>query len=187
MFNSQRLVGIWRYTGLIAVVLAWIVIAVSIAYNPWFNLFKYALSDLGDPRRANLPWIYNTGLIATGAVASVYSFYLAYRSTSKIHTFASAQVFVAGLFLALIGVFPSGTRPHVFVSVWFFIQMWLALLATLTGMVVEQRKTHATLLGLLAVIGPTGALLVKWPSVAILEIYGIIIINIYVAVLTKTF
>jgi Predicted membrane protein len=38
-------------------------------------------------------------------------------------------VFVAGLFLALIGIYHAGTRPHVFVSTWFFVQMDTALIA----------------------------------------------------------
>ncbi|MEM1627735.1 MAG: DUF998 domain-containing protein [Desulfurococcaceae archaeon] len=185
--QAKWFLNLWRFTGVLAVILAWIVIAISITYNPWFDLFKHALSDLGDPGMANNPWIYNTGLIVTGVVTCIYSLYLAYRSINKVHVFASALIFVAGIFLSLIGVFPSGTRPHVFISTWFFIQIWLAMLATSIGMASESKTPHAMSLAILAITGPIGAFIVKWPSVALLEIYGIVIINIYIVLLTRNF
>ncbi|MEM4984919.1 MAG: DUF998 domain-containing protein, partial [Sulfolobales archaeon] len=60
---------LWRLTGLIAVFSAWTTIFLSVSKNPWFNVFKHALSDLGGPRAVD-PWIYNVGLIVTGALAS---------------------------------------------------------------------------------------------------------------------
>ncbi|MEM2826282.1 MAG: DUF998 domain-containing protein [Sulfolobales archaeon] len=177
---------LWRLTGLIAVFSAWITIFLSVSKNPWFNVFKHALSDLGGPRAVD-PWIYNVGLIVTGALASTYATYLAKTSTSKISTYASSFIFIAGIFLALIGLFPSGTRPHVFVSTWFFIQMWMALVASTIDFLFKKQLIPGLTLLSLSIIGPLGALLVKWPSVALLEIYGIIIINAYVTVLTRKF
>lgn len=178
---------LWRFTGLIAAILAWIVIAVSISQNPWFNIFEHALSDLGDLAKANKPWIYNVGLIIVGIITCIYSLYLTYASSSKVHTFASALIFVAGIFLALIGIFPSGTKPHTFVSTWFFIQMWLALVISLIGMVLDRRTVYSVVLGLISIIGPLGALSFKWPSIALLEVYGIILIDIYLIVLLSVF
>lgn len=171
---------------MIAVFSAWITIFLSVSKNPWFNVFKHALSDLGGPRAVD-PWIYNVGLIVTGALASTYATYLAKTSTSKISTYASSFIFIAGIFLALIGLFPSGTHPHVFVSTWFFIQMWMALVASTIDFLFKKQLIPGLTLLSLSTIGPLGALLVKWPSVALLEIYGIIIINAYVTVLTRKF
>jgi hypothetical membrane protein len=56
--------GLIRYSGIIAVILAWVVIAVSISVNPWFVFTKNAFSDLGGPYATD-PWIYNYGLIIT--------------------------------------------------------------------------------------------------------------------------
>ncbi|MEM2752299.1 MAG: DUF998 domain-containing protein, partial [Sulfolobales archaeon] len=96
-------------------------------------------------------------------------------------------IFIAGIFLALIGLFPSGTHPHVFVSTWFFIQMWMALVASTIDFLFKKQLIPGLTLLSLSIIGPLGALLIKWPSVALLEIYGIIIINAYVTVLTRKF
>ncbi|MCG2870075.1 MAG: DUF998 domain-containing protein, partial [Vulcanisaeta sp.] len=120
--------GLIRYSGIIAVILAWVVIAVSISVNPWFVFTKNAFSDLGGPYATD-PWIYNYGLIITSVFVDLYSINLLLTSRNKVESFASAFVFVAGLFLALIGIYHAGTRPHVFVSTWFFVQMDMALIA----------------------------------------------------------
>jgi len=175
---------LWRFCGVVAAILAWIVIALAVSRNPWFNVFKHALSDLGDLKGANDPWIYNVGLIVTGVITCIYSLYIAYTSNNKVLVFASALLFVAGIFLALIGVYPAGTRPHTFVSTWFFIQMLLAIIAIAIGFTVEKALLHAAILWIISVIGPLGAILIKWPSVALQEIYGIILIDIAIVTIT---
>lgn len=175
-----------RFTGLAAFALAWITVFLSIQRNTWFNFFKHALSDLGGPRAVD-PWIYNVGLVATGAMASVYGVYLALVSTSKASIYASSFVFIAGIFLALVGVFPSGTRPHVFVSTWFFVQAWMAMLASAIDFLAKKEVTTGAVLLSLSVIGPVGALLIRWPSVALLEVYGVILIGVYIVTLTKRY
>jgi len=177
------LITLWRFSGVIAMVLAWIVIALAVLKNPWFNVFKHALSDLGGPL-ANTPQIYNLGLIATGITICLYSLYITYASEAKVLVFASALLFVAGVFLALIGIYPSGTRPHTFVSTWFFIQMLIAIIATALDMTLEKSFYHATALWIISIVGPVGALLIKWPSVALQEIYGIVLIDIAVIIMT---
>ena len=47
---------LFRFIGLVAAVLAWIVILLSIHHNPWFVFTKHAFSDLGGPG-AEKPWI----------------------------------------------------------------------------------------------------------------------------------
>lgn len=177
---------LWRFTGLIAIILSWIIIIVSVYLNPWFNVYKHALSDLGGPK-ANLPWIYNVGLVVVGSIVCIYSLYLAYVVTDKLYAFSSALMFIAGIFLALIGLFPSGTKPHDFVSLWFFVQIWLSLVAVAISMTKHRKIVHSSIMWIIAIIGPLGAILIKWPSVAILEIYGVILIDIYVAILTINF
>jgi len=179
-----RAMVLWRLCGVIAAILAWIIIALAVLRNPWFNLLEHALSDLGDPKGAIDPWIYNVGLIVTGVITCIYSTYIANASSNKVLVFASALLFVAGVFLALIGVYPAGTRPHTFVSTWFFIQMFLAIVATAIGFAIEKAFHHAAVLWAVSTIGPLGAILVKWPSVALLEFYGIVLID--VAVITVT-
>lgn len=69
--------------------------------------------------------------------------------------------------------------------VWyFFAQTWLAIVAFAIDSYHTGRYLLATLFVLVAIMGPPGALLIKWPSVALLEIYGIILVDIFVAGLT---
>ncbi|MCX8185069.1 MAG: DUF998 domain-containing protein [Sulfolobales archaeon] len=177
---------ILRFSGLVAVVLAWVVIYVSTYRNPWFDVFRHALSDLGGPRAAD-PWIYNVGLVATGVVTSTYSLYLAAASREKASIYASAFIFIAGVFLSLIGIFPSGTRPHTFVSTWFFVQMWMALVASAVDFLLRKKLIPGLTTLALLITGPLGAVLIDWPSVALLEIYGVVIIDIYVIILTLNY
>jgi len=168
-----------RFSGVIAAVLAWFVIGLAIYYNSWFVFTRDALSDLGGPN-ANVPWVYNYGLIITAIFVVLYSVYLILDAKNKMEVVGGAFVAIAGIFLALIGVYYAGTRPHVFVSTWFFVQMDLAMLIYSLGLLFERLKVYGFLLIVMSVIGPVVALLVKWPSAATLEVFGIIIIDLWV-------
>ncbi len=81
---------------------------------------------------------------------------------------------------------PPGTRPHTFVSTWFFIQADLALIAIgmelwgfLAGRLIVALSVLAFPLALL--VGAT----LGWPSTAILETYGILIIDAGVLLATS--
>ncbi len=182
-FKTMAWRGLIRYSGIIAVILAWVVIAVSISVNPWFVFTKNAFSDLGGPYATD-PWIYNYGLIITSVFVDLYSINLLLTSRNKVESFASAFVFVAGLFLALIGIYHAGTRPHVFVSTWFFVQMDMALIALGIGSLMGGDRGLGLFSLLLGVLAPIPASLIPWPSAATEEAYGIVIIDIWVVVRT---
>jgi len=183
----RRLEVIWRYSWLLGFSLFWVFLVLSISRNPWFDLRRHALSDLGDARRATDPWMYNAGLVVVGTVLCVYSLYVAYVSRGRLAVFSSALLFTAGLFLALVGVFPSGTRPHTFVSTWFFVQVWLSSIPLLVDSVRSRRPTYVASMASVSIIAPAVAYaveaLVGWPSVAILEVYGAVVVGLYLAVL----
>ena len=87
------------------------------------------------------------------------------------------------MFLALIGVFPAGTRPHVFVSTWFFVQMGVGLIVLgvsmrLRGLPYGLFVSAVSLAGFL-VYGLVEATL-GWPSVAAGEAFGILVIDVAV-------
>ncbi len=172
------------YTGVIAAVLAWLFIVISISVNPWFVFTRNAFSDLGGPYATD-PWIYNYGLITTSVFVDLYSINLLLISRNKIEDFASAFVFIAGLFLALIGIYHAGTRPHVFVSTWFFTQMDMALITWggVGSLIARDRRLGLFSL-LLGVIAPAIALIIPWPSAATEEAYGIVVIDLWVSVIT---
>ncbi|WP_291765260.1 DUF998 domain-containing protein [Caldivirga sp. UBA161] len=170
--------SILTYMGVAAAVVAWIVILISIKLNPWFSMFSNALSDLGGPN-ANYPWVYNYGLVLTAALMLLFSFYLLFVSKNKVEAMGASFVAVASIFLALIGIFHEGTYPHVFVSEWFFTQMDLAVIVWSIGLIISGRLNYGIPLLLLGVIAPIPALLIKWPSTAILESYGIVVIDVW--------
>lgn len=170
-----------RYCGITAVVFAWLVITISIYLNPWFNFFRNAFSDLGSPS-ANYPFVYNYGLVITAIMIGLYSIYLMAYSRNKVETVGASFFLVASIFLALIGIFHEGTYPHVFVSLWFFIQSGMAVLIWGMGALLEKLRVGLYSI-LIVIIASILAIIVKWPSGATLETLGILTIDLW-AILT---
>lgn len=115
-----------RASGICAVIPAWLTIAIGIYRNPWFVLTRNAFSDLGGPRAAD-PWIYDSGMLITAALLMAFSAYLLATSRNGVESMGASFASIAGIFLALIGIFHEGTHPHAFVSTWFFVQMDIAI------------------------------------------------------------
>ena len=175
--------------GIAAVVVAWLVIGASWYLNKnWFIFTRDAFSDLGGERSC-CPGLYNIGLVLTGFIILIYSFCLYYLAKAKLEVLGAGYVGLAGVFLGLIGVFPEGTRPHVFVSTWFFVQMDLGLIFQSIGFYIRTRKREglwSAVLSLLAFpVAILVGLIVGWPSAAVLEAYGIIVIDAVVLLLSK--
>jgi hypothetical membrane protein len=115
----------FRYCGILGGTVYWLFVAWGIHRNPWFSFFHNALSDLGSPEMAQAPWIYNYGLIVTAVLMFIFSVYLLLVAGTKVQTIGGAYISISAIFLALIGVFHAGTRPHGFVSTYFFIQFFM--------------------------------------------------------------
>jgi hypothetical membrane protein len=162
-------------SGLSALILAWVVIFLSIQYNPWFSITKNAFSDLGGPN-ANMPWIFNYGLVATGVLSAVFSTCIINSSRNKLECVAGAFMFIASIFLMLIGIFPKGIRHHLFVSLWFFIQADISIITW--GASFRGKEGVFSLLA--GIISPIIAAVVKWPSTATVEAFGITVIDLWV-------
>ncbi|MGC9210394.1 MAG: DUF998 domain-containing protein [Acidilobus sp.] len=168
----------WCLTGPVAIVLAWAVIALSVAFNPWFSIWVNAFSDLGGPS-ASHPWIYNYGMMLVGSLVVAYGSCMVREGRNKLHDVGGSFFIVAGVFLALIGLFHEGTYPHLFVSKWFFVQADLSAFAWSLGSIrAGLRRTGVAEL-LISLVGPAGALAVRWPSGALIETYGIILIDVF--------
>ncbi len=174
--------GLW-ISGYIAIVVAWITIGISWFINrTWFRFLGNAFSDLGGSRALH-PQVYNLGLIITGTVIIIYSIYLYLVSDHKMETIGSAFAFIAGIFLMFIGIFHEGTKPHVFVSSWFFAQMDLSIIAVGSGMILRGLNIGKAILsiGILApIIFIIINLTIGWPSVASGEAFGIVAIDLSV-------
>ena len=173
--------------GPVGVVSAWIVLLASWYLNrDWFVFTKDAYSDFGGEMSC-CPDLYNYGLIIVGIIVLLFGVGLVLSGKTKLEVLGGGYFALAGVFLALIGVFPSGTRPHTFVSTWFFVQADLGLLFSSLGLY-RSRGTRNSLIGFLMSLAafPIALLLealVGWPSAAVLETYGIIIIDIVVILL----
>ncbi len=168
-------------SGVAGVVGAWAVIGLSWLVNrSWFVWARDAYSDLGGPG-ACIPWLYNAGLMVIGLLLAVFGACIVACGVGRLEVVGGSYLALAGVFLALIGVFPSGTRPHTFVSAWFFVQADLGLVAGLAG--VARRCGGRLVRGALAasILAFPVAFLVEalwgWPSAAVLETYGILVID----------
>jgi len=184
-----------KYSGIIAAILAWLVIFLSISINPWFVFTRNAFSDLGGPI-AKDPWLYNYGLVVVAIFTFLYGIYLVIVNEGKVEIVGSSFVMVAAIFLSLIGIYNEGTYPHVFVSIWFFIQFDIAILTYGIGLLVNVNyhsrvgssapltpimiKKLGISMILLFIIATLVAIIVPWPSAATIEAWGIFAIDVWV-------
>ncbi len=175
---------LFRFAGIEAGILVWMVILLSISYNPWFVFTEHAFSDLGGPR-AEKPWVFNYGLMIVSVFGLLYSLSLIKDATNKVETVGGAFMFTANIFLALVGFYPSGTTPHTFVSTWFFIQADLAIVTWGIGLLLRGRKVFGMVSTTMGILGPLVAALIEWPSIATLEAYGIIMIDAWMVLMLK--
>ncbi len=158
------------WSGLAGGIVYWTFVGWSISRNRWFSFWKNALSDLGG-NGASSPWIYNAGLIIAGVLVFMFSLALIIIAKNKLQTVGGAYISVSSLFLALIGVFHEGTRPHIFVSTYFFIQFFIG--AVIHGLGSDGKmKVCSVAIFLLALAGA----FFHWPSTALLETYEVILV-----------
>ena len=166
---------------------AWLVILASWWLNrDWFTYTRHAFSDLGGPRSC-CPGLYNYGLVVLGTLFSLYGIGVTIRARTRLGVVGGGYIVIAGIFLSLIGVFPTGTRHHVCVSTWFFIQSYLGLILVLAEVAGHNKAAKYALAAMLASI-PAGiaiAIWPGWPSAAVLETYLILFIDTAVIVITR--
>lgn len=177
-FRAEGVRFFGEYLGLVAAALAWTIIAICVALNPWFVFTKNAFSDLGGPN-AKDPSLYNYGLISVAVLVFLYAVHLARVASNKVEVVASSFVMVAAIFLALIGYFHEGTYPHGFVSVWFFAQFDLAILASSIGLYLRGSRRAGLAVAAVFALGTAVAVAVPWPSAATAEAWGIAAIDVW--------
>jgi len=173
-----------RYAGVAAALGGWLVILAAIIRNPWFVFTENAFSDLGHPGAVD-PWVFNVGMMVNGLLIVLYSLYLVAVSFNKAGAVGGGFMAITGVFLVLVGVFHEGSPHHYFVSVWFFTQAGMTVLAWGLALFREARwrRVGWGFLGL-SLLGSAGALVVPWPSIAVAEAYGILVIDVWVALMS---
>lgn len=177
------------YFGAAGIVSAWVTIFVSAFLNPWFSVFSNALSDLGGGNMTlnghpspNLPLIYNLGMIFTSVMIMVFSAVMISISRNKIESTGESFFIIAGLFLALIGIYHEGTYPHDFVSIWFFILSSISYVTIGIGLSISELRSYGLVIIVVILVSWILYLLIPWGSVAEDEIFGIAVIDLLVAI-----
>ena len=171
---SKILIFVGKFGGIITLILFWSFTFLSMFHNPSFSIFHGALSDLGSPE-AHKSWLYNYGLILSSPFLFLFSIYLIFIARNKAQSVGGAFILMSSIFLAFIGIFHSGTEPHGFVSTYFFLQFFFGMLIFSIG---SERRI--LIMGVILFITALIGAFFSWPSTAILEIYEIAVISIFV-------
>jgi hypothetical membrane protein len=157
------------WLGAIAPLCAVASIGVSIAISPWFSWTHNALSDLGVSEAA---LIFNSGLIVTGILLSIFAIALAQVEHESLLGLAGAmELLLVGVSAVGVGVFSEDfIRMHIFFALTCFISLILS--SILLGVhFTLKRETRG--LGALALSAGTLSIVVwfaiRLPGVAIQE------------------
>lgn len=178
--SKETLERMTKYSALTLVIAPWVLFLICYILNPQWVLTRDALSSFGDPSFSKFPWVYNVGLGIIAIIIWVMSLGIVATSEKKMQVFGGAFWFVAGIFLALIGIYHGGTYPHDFVSTYFFVQAALAMVFMGIGSFTARDFSGAiTPIGL-AILMPLGDILIPFPSSATTEIFEIVIIDAWV-------
>ena len=172
--------------GGITLVFIWLVIIVSVIFNPWFRVTGNALSDLGGGNMAlnghpapAYPYIYNVGLMIEAIfIATLASLFLS-KSKHKVENAGISFFIISALFLALIGIYHEGTYPHDFVSIWFFILASISY-ATIGISLIINKMRFGIPITVTIILSWILYSLIPWQSVAEDEIFGIAVIELLV-------
>ena len=167
-----------RYFGVYAAVSGWATILASMILNPWFSIVRNALSDMG-AIGVKYAWVFNSGLMISGALAFLYSAYLLLALGSRLGILASSIMLLASIHLILIGLFPEGTYPHLFVSMEFFILMGASILLLGVAFLMSEARRYGVCFAAMATAGFLAAILVPWPSIGSLEIFEISLMTLW--------
>lgn len=167
------------YLGILSIIVPSAFIIASVMGNPWFSIMKNAFSDLGAVT-ANMQWVFNIGLIVSAAVVFAFAIGLIEISENKVQVTGSAFLVMTAIFLAMIGVFYEGTSPHFLFSVLFFAEAALSVLVWGLGLLVQRSYVPGTAMVAMSLAGAVISVTVKFPSIALLEAFGIIIMFVWV-------
>lgn len=125
--------------------------------------------------RVGLPtsWVFNGGLLLTSFVAATYVYCLTKSFRHPASHVAAGIYLVSVTHLTLIALFPEGTRPHLTLSLEFFLMMMFTYLTYSITLWVEGFRTHSLLSFLAFITALGGSASIRWPSTALLELFNV--------------
>lgn len=172
-------------SGLLAPLVTLGSIAIATTLSPTFTWAESALSDLGAPG-APTAWLFNGGLIIGSIIALPFGVLVFLHAYNRIEQ-AGAVVFgVTAVFLAAIGVFPTGTPQHFPAAVSFYLFLSISLWTYGTGNVLAGKRWLGALTICLGILNI--AAWVVWavafqttvPGLALPESVGAIILGAWI-------
>jgi len=176
--------SLFRYFGVLALAVGWVTILASIMLNPWFSITRNALSDLG-ALGLERAWVFNLGLAVSGVFAALYSIYLIWAVKSKLEILASSIFLLSAIHLIMIAAFPEGTYPHLSVSFEFFILSGVSIMIFGVALIAKGKWGLGLTFACLSAAGFVSSAIVPWPSTGSLEVFAILLISIWVALMLK--
>jgi hypothetical membrane protein len=102
-------------------------ITVAMLVSPWFAIDRHALSLLGVAGLATAP-LFNGALLVGGALGAGFVTYVSTVTDHPIRMAALVVLFLATVFMALVGVFPLPAALHGPVAISFFAFLTLGVL-----------------------------------------------------------
>lgn len=177
------------FFAVLSILFAWFTISLAIYLNPWFHVTVNALSDLGgksinssDHPYPKYPFVYNGGLMITGLLIGLYSVTVINRSGSRVEITGFSFLILAGLFLALVGIYHEGTYPHVFLAEWFFLLGKISFLIVGISLILRKFQLYGTTMFVFNVIAWIVEVSIRFRSVAENEIYGILVLDLLILI-----
>lgn len=171
-----------KYSGLLAILAFVSSITISISFNPWFSIFNNAFSELGGTK-ANMPHIFNYGLIVFGLFMLLFSIYAIIISNNKIETVSGSFMIIASLYFMLIGVFPYDFNPvwaHIFSALSSFLIAYLSVIIWGIGSIIGGKKRVGFILLMLSIFSPFAVGFFSLYSAALVESYGILVLTVWI-------
>ncbi|HII51857.1 MAG TPA: DUF998 domain-containing protein [Halobacteriales archaeon] len=158
--NLRRL-GI--YAGLLGPAIGLLSVIVAIYFAPWFNWTEFALSDLGvgelpDRIARSAPsnglhiFIFNAGMMIAGIGLALFVFLTrSLHVDSIISKIGYSLIFIGGLNLALVGLFPIPSPLHFPVAAIYFIATPIGLVLV-GGSYLSDSRNFGILLILIGIV-----------------------------------
>ncbi|HIJ12129.1 MAG TPA: DUF998 domain-containing protein [Halobacteriales archaeon] len=163
--NLRRL-GI--YAGLLGPAIGLLSVIVAIYFAPWFNWTEFALSDLGvgelpgriarsAPSNGLHIFIFNTGMMVAGIGLALFVFLTRSLHIRTCHydsimsKIGYSLIFIGGLNLALVGLFPIPSPLHFPVAAIYFIATPIGLVFV-GGSYLSESRNFGILLILIGIV-----------------------------------
>ena len=139
--------------GIASPIIGLLAVLVSIYFSPWFEWPTHALSDLGVAQEGRLisqfaqegdtqiaTWTFNGGMIVAGLLIAIFVYSTRKTITDNLMSkIAYSLIFIGGINLALVGVFPYSVSDtiHLIVALIYFIFTPIGLI-----MIGVERRTR---------------------------------------------